>query len=613
MTDSAGLQIGRGIADITGEPWGAGMMGYGMPRQWSKGILSRQFARAFVFDDGSERIVYVVADLGMFFQSTVEAVLAALSTRFNDQYTARNVVLTATHTHCGPGGHGHHVLYNITTRGFHRRTFERVVEGVVEAISRAHDDVVPSTAILNRGALTDASANRSEAAFELNPESDRAAFPDSIDPLTTLLRIERDGSLVGAINWFAVHGTSMTNRNQLISADNKGVAAQLWEDQADAPRTSRAALVTAFAQTNAGDLSPNLDLRPGTGPTDSERDNTRIIGSRQSEAAQSLARQPGEELAPILDVRMTYANLSQRYTADGATGRAVLGASFAAGKLTDGAGSPLFDEGKNNPVPERISAWLYRAFPAVAAHHAPKDLTIPVGPMKWIAETYPIQLIRIGSLYLLCLPFEVTVVAGLRLRRAIADILAVELDHVLVQGYANGYAHYVTTPQEYDFQAYEGGSTVFGRHELAALTDIAGTLATAMRSGRAVAPGEAPAAQRFRLASPSGSPRLERRRPIAVLAAPTHACTGEVVTVTFAADHPNGPIRPNYLLVERETPDGWISVADDNSLATSIEWDRDRRLRWRATVTWQATVAGTYRISYLGRTRATTDPIKVLD
>ena len=46
------------------------------------------------------------------------------------------------------------------------------------------------------------------------------------------LRIERDGRLVGAINWFATHGTSMTNRNMLISGDNKGYAAYHWEHRA---------------------------------------------------------------------------------------------------------------------------------------------------------------------------------------------------------------------------------------------------------------------------------------------------------------------------------------------------------------------------------------------
>ncbi|MCW2801282.1 MAG: hypothetical protein JWQ70_2754, partial [Aeromicrobium sp.] len=32
MPSSVGsFSVGRGVADITGEPWGTGMMGYGMP------------------------------------------------------------------------------------------------------------------------------------------------------------------------------------------------------------------------------------------------------------------------------------------------------------------------------------------------------------------------------------------------------------------------------------------------------------------------------------------------------------------------------------------------------------------------------------------------------
>lgn len=34
---------------------------------------------------------------------------------------------------------------------------------------------------------------------------------------------------IGMICWFAVHGTSMNNTNQLISGDNKGYAALLFE------------------------------------------------------------------------------------------------------------------------------------------------------------------------------------------------------------------------------------------------------------------------------------------------------------------------------------------------------------------------------------------------
>lgn len=35
--------------------------------------------------------------------------------------------------------------------------------------------------------------------------------------------------------------------------------------------------------------------------------------------------------------------------------------------------------------------------------------------------------------------------------------------YVVIAGPANTYAHYVTTPEEYDVQRYEGASTLFGR------------------------------------------------------------------------------------------------------------------------------------------------------
>lgn len=603
--------VGRGIADVTGEPWGVGMMGYGMPGQRTNGILSRQFARAFVLDDGHRRIAFVVADIGMFFQAGVDAVHRRLAERFGDTYGPGNVVLTATHTHCGPGGHGHDVLYNITTAGHHRRTFDRLVDGVVDAIARADADLAPADAVLTRGTLTEASVNRAQTAFDRDDPADRAVFPGAIDPSTVLLRFERDGSLVGAINWFAVHSTSMPNTNRLISADNKGWAAYTWEQSAADPQGPAAALVTAFAQTNSGDLSPNLDLLPGKGPTDDAVTNTAIIGGRQFAAARELSEKPGAPLEPGIDVRHRYLRVPGRTSASGRTGRAILGAGFAAGKMTDGPGSPLFREGKRNPVPELISKALYRLIPGLGRAHAPKDLFLPIGRLRWAPETYLVQLVRWGQLYLICSPFEVTIVAGLRVRRAVAAELGVDLDQVVLQGYANGYGHYVTTPEEYDEQLYEGGATIFGRHELAVLQDAMVELATAMRDGRPIDPGTPPPPRRLSLNSPVGSPRWGRSQRVRVRRADSSAQPGETVTATFRTDHPNAEIRPTYFRVERRDDDAWTVVADDASSNTTITWHRDRRLRFTADVTWIADEAGDYRITYVGSNEATTPTIAV--
>src|SRR5436309_12340942 len=92
--------VGCGRADVTGEPWGVGMMGYGMRFQRTTGIQLRQSSRAFVLEDRAtgERLAFVVADIGMFFRNVHDAVVDRLDpSRWRDD----NVVLTATHTHAG--------------------------------------------------------------------------------------------------------------------------------------------------------------------------------------------------------------------------------------------------------------------------------------------------------------------------------------------------------------------------------------------------------------------------------------------------------------------------------------------------------------------------------
>ncbi|HEV7788005.1 MAG TPA: neutral/alkaline non-lysosomal ceramidase N-terminal domain-containing protein, partial [Pseudonocardia sp.] len=206
--------VGRGIADVTGEPAGVGMLGYGKADQRTEGIHTRLRARAFIFAepgardapgagdrdvDGAtgRRVLLVIAELPLIFESIRRAVLDRLRTRFGDTYLADNVMLTATHTHCGPGGYSHHLLYNSTTGGFRRTTFAAVVDGILEAVERAHADVAPATLVLTQGEQRDASANRSRPAFERNPAADREYFPDGVDPLVTVLRIERGGRGVG--------------------------------------------------------------------------------------------------------------------------------------------------------------------------------------------------------------------------------------------------------------------------------------------------------------------------------------------------------------------------------------------------------------------------------
>ncbi|MBS4100034.1 neutral/alkaline non-lysosomal ceramidase N-terminal domain-containing protein [Tsukamurella paurometabola] len=588
---ATGWRAGWAKADITGEPWGVGLMGYGMPGQRGRGLLTRQWARAVVVATATHRMAYVVADIGMFFQAAVDEITDRLVVATDGRLSAANVVLTATHTHCGPGGHGRHRLYNITTLGQHPRTFHRLVDGVVRAVLDAESALAPAELSVARGELHDASVNRSASSFDRNPDRDR--LPGRIDPAVTLLRVERDGELRAAIDWFAVHCTSMGNGNRLVSSDNKGWAAAAWEA---AERARRPDFLAAFAQTNAGDMSPNLGGGAGHGPTDDERENTAEIGRRQLETARRLAEGPGRALTPAVDHRLTYVDFGAVTTADGPTGRAVLGAAFAAG-TSDGLGAPAFRQGLGNGV-GALSRALYRRRPVLAAQQAPKEMLLPAGALGWVQETLPVQLIRLGELHVLCLPVEVTVMAGARLRDAVAGAAGIGSGDVLVQGYANGYAHYLTTPEEYDAQRYEAGSTVFGRNELAAFAEAAQRLASDLAAGRPSEPGTPPARQRAaRIGSPSGSTVLSRPRPVRVAAVRTPGPDGRL-GVVFACGHPNRAIPDSYTRVERREEGRWVPLADDDSPTTEIVWRR-RGTRFLATVTVDlGGLPGEYRVGY---------------
>ncbi|HKY56973.1 MAG TPA: neutral/alkaline non-lysosomal ceramidase N-terminal domain-containing protein, partial [Aeromicrobium sp.] len=121
------MQVGRGIADITGEPADCGMLGYAKAEQRTAGIHLRLRARAFVFDDDERRVLVVVAELPLAMQSVTDEVLARLAQRFGDRYVDENTLITTTHTHAGPGGYCGHLMYNLTTQGFHPTTFEAIV------------------------------------------------------------------------------------------------------------------------------------------------------------------------------------------------------------------------------------------------------------------------------------------------------------------------------------------------------------------------------------------------------------------------------------------------------------------------------------------------------
>lgn len=277
--DNTQFQLGTGVQDMTGPAADSISAGYESPTHVLRGIHLRQFARAFVLRSpcNGKRVVIAVTETGFLTQGTRQTVmdLIAADPELAPHYDLQNVMLSATHTHSGPGGEAHHSAYNLFRLGYDALVHEIYTQALYRAIRQAHLNLeahpAPGRVRLALGELLDANTNRSEAAYARNPERERQQWLDrdggevNVNKLMVQLRFERDnGQPIGLLNWFGVHTTSVGTHEPLLSSDNKGLAAISFERMFKTDYTApdgEDRFVAAFAQADEGDASPNLCFR----------------------------------------------------------------------------------------------------------------------------------------------------------------------------------------------------------------------------------------------------------------------------------------------------------------------------------------------------------------
>ena len=146
--------------------------------------------------------------------------------------------------------------------------------------------------------------------------------------------------------------------------------------------------------------------------------------------------------------------------------------------------------------------------------HLPKPVVVMPGieHPPAVPQILPVQLLRLGTVAVLGIPGELTTMAGRRLREStLAALSATGVRSLALGTYANEYSQYVTTIEEYGSQQYEGASTLFGPHTLAAYQQVVAGLAAAVAGGTAADAGPdptswtAPPQRRYRFRNLSGS------------------------------------------------------------------------------------------------------------
>ncbi|XP_059333298.1 putative neutral ceramidase C [Ammospiza nelsoni] len=670
IAEKAKYLVGVGRADCTGPVAQVPLMGYANPEQVGGGLLSRLYSRAFIVAEpqGSRRVVFVSADIGMVSQRVRLEVLKQLRSKYGELYRQDNVILSGTHTHSGPGGYFQYTLFWITSRGLIQPTLKSIVNGIVKSIDIAHENMKKGRLFINRGTVENSQINRSPFSYLANPQSERNRYSSNTDKEMVLLKmVDMEGHELGLISWFAVHPVSMNNSNHLVNSDNVGYASYLFEQEKNKGMLpGEGSFVAAFASSNLGDVSPNTrgpfcantgescdnpqstcpiggaSMCMAKGPGKDMFESTRIIGQNIYLKAKELYEKASQEVTGPLSSAHQWVNMSNvsvelNATHTVQTCKPALGHSFAAGTI-DGVGALNFTQGsvEGDPFWDQIRDQLLgEPSNETKACHQPKPILFNTGEMTWPHPWHPdivdVQIVAIGSLAILAVPGEFTTMSGRRLREAVQR----EFDshgspgmNVVIAGLCNVYTHYIATYEEYQLQRYEAASTIYGPHTLSAYIQLYRGLAKAiaLNGTQELSPGPEPPV--FNVTSLTLLPSLS------VESAPAGKTfgdvleevrpeyrEGEVAEVTFVGANPRNSAENatehNFLTVERysNTSSSWRVVLNDASWDTRFYWSKGTRGRSNVTIEWHipaGTEAGVYRLRYFGHYKKRVNFLRVI-
>jgi neutral ceramidase len=601
------LRVGVGRADIT-PPTGYFLMGNVRADAPALGSLGRLSARAIVLQKGDQKVALVVEDLGGIAGGTLTEASKLLADR---GFGERNMIVSATHTHSSPGQYWPYGLYNtsfpnVTTPTSYSvapdpQLYGFLARRLAVAIARADDDLGPGAAAWGRTKIPyGLTENRSIEAHLANfgirrdfgqgrPEEDPKGLEDTIDPDVDVLRVDKRirGKLVPVGMWstFANHGTvELGILMKSYATDHFGPAMTVSES---AVRRAGGAppgqdVVSAFSNADEGDITSGLQR---TGPAAAE-----WVGRVEAAALMRAWKQAGRALSatPALALRWTRFCFCGQETEGGRVDdKAVPGVTTLTGS----------DEHRGQLYENTGLIFEGRRLPAEIGPQGNKIQFQPQGSDA--PKAPPLAALMIGDGVIVTVPGEATVETGRRIKAAVLGALPqTGVQSVAIAGLANEYTGYFTTPDEFAWQPYEAGVSLWGKYASNLLRDEIAKNAGTIKSGAA-----APA------------PYVEFDPTNGAKADPTPfpegAASGSIVTQPTDVERlghtgfawrggPRGVDRPldrPFITVQHKRGRGWVDVYSD--LRTSLWWgvDGDQEVPLGPGYAKQATT-GTYTATW---------------
>lgn len=507
----ARLRAAAARADITLPP-GPSTFGHGHDSRVSDGYWTRLYCRAFYLQtpETKQELVIVPCELpamsALLQRQVAELVNAKLKLLEREPMHASRIMLTAVHTHAGFGHYfgaaQYTSIFSSRLPGYDPRLMREVAERIATAIVDAREHAADAQlGWQHRRDFWCFTRNRSLAAYQLNqPPFVAEAPPDcakvapelsAIDPALDVLRIERLPAApgapaipIGSLSFFAMHPTVVSSTNQLFGADVAGVVSRGIERELrlqscpaeSAPCTLEREPLHAVINTNEGDIAPLWQR--------GDIEEAIEIGERIAAfILQPPLAAPPANPTPVLDARYFEENIRDAAIREGAQTHRVCGY----GQFGLGAARGAQD----HPTSVAPLAWFGGDTPAdfeATDCQSPKKALL--GPVSAVSRgkgsfpsDLPLAVARIDDTLIAFVPGEMTVTAGARLKARIAAELQPFPDaprNTVLAGLSNEYIEYVTTEEEYQLQAYEGASTLYGANTSRFMTNRMGLLARSM-------------------------------------------------------------------------------------------------------------------------------------
>jgi len=492
------FRAGVGKTDITPPP-GFPTGGHGPAGAMARGSWTRLHARAFAFADPDGNVaVFVSCDLFAIPGGLTANVAREVGLKWKKEGVTippEAITLAATHTHQSPGNFMTAAAYNEAASkysGFSRELFDFLTRQISTAINVALEDArshgpadlhlltgsaeglqlnrSPRTFMLNEDALStmDALHPPSVPAQKCEPEQEkgeaRADFDlfgcprrRAADPRLKVLEITRNGSLIGAMVFYAGHATVLDHHAPIYASDFPGVAMSTLE----AKGSSRPSPVFGFFNGAEGDIV----VRRGS------RDVREVVAVGRSFAASVevlLGSAPrNRRLKPAILVRGV--QLDTTLEADRHCDRSALAVKPLMGAPALGGAeddrTTFYDLGFRKRLLEVARNGQGGKLGALDSQIVGGlSLTDIVAPPRKFPRQLPLRYVAIGEFVLATVPGELSTMAGRRLVRRLQDAGGAKHD-VVVVGLANEYTGYVATAEEYAAQDYMAASTLWGPGE----------------------------------------------------------------------------------------------------------------------------------------------------